>query len=118
MAETTRMHPLASEAELDQAAEHSMREPVVVFKHSRYCGSSFRAQREVHRLTEAGDPPVYEVVVQDARSVSSQIAEWLSIRHQTPQAIVVYRGQPLFHASHRRVTAEAIRQAVAALNDV
>lgn len=112
-----RYHKIDSEAILDQASEHSMREPVVLFKHSSMCGISHRARREIEQLTEDDDPPVYEVVVQEARSLSKKIETWLGIRHQSPQVIVLYQRQPIFDASHGRVTAQAVRDIVQNAND-
>ncbi len=112
-----RYHKIDSEAILDQASEHSMREPVVLFKHSNTCGTSHRARREIEQLTEDDDPPVYEVVVQEARSLSNKIETWLGIRHQSPQVIVLYQRQPIFDASHGRVTAQAVRDIVQNAND-
>ena len=107
-----RYQKLDSEAALEEAAAHSMREPVVLFKHSTMCGISRRARQQIELLTEEDDPPVYEVVVQEARPVSNQIARQLGIRHQSPQVIVLYKGHPSYHASHGRVTTEAVRRAV------
>ena len=107
-----RYHKIDSEAILDQASEHSMREPVVLFKHSVRCGISHRARREIEQLTQDDDPPVYEVVVQEARSLSKKIETWLGIRHQSPQVIVLYQRQPIFDASHGGVTAQAVRDVV------
>ena len=101
-----------SEAVLDQAAEHSMQEPVVLFKHSTMCGISLRARREIEELTEANDPPVYEVVIQDDRPLSNKIAEWLDVKHQSPQVIILHQRRSIFDTSHGRVTADAVREAI------
>lgn len=111
-----RYHKLDSETILDQAATLSMREPVVLFKHSIMCGASHRARREMGLLTQDNDPPVYEVIVQDARPLSKKIEAAYGIRHQSPQVIVLYQRQPIFDASHGRVTAEAVRTAVETLS--
>ena len=107
-----RYYKIDSDAMLDQASAHSMREPVVLFKHSTLCGTSRRARREIEALTEDDDPPVYEVVIQEARPLSNQIASWLGIKHQSPQVIVVHQRRPVFDASHGRVTARAVREAI------
>jgi thioredoxin 1 len=83
---------------------------VLLFKHSKLCGSSYRAQREVMRLTD--EVAVFRLVVQHARELSRTIEEALGIRHETPQVILLHRRQPIFSASHGRVKAERIRQAI------
>ena len=64
-------------------------------------------------LTEPGDPPVYEVVVQRARDVSNAIAARLGLRHESPQVILLSGNEVLFHASHGGVTPDAIRACLA-----
>ncbi len=107
-----RYYKIDSDAVLDQASEHSMEEPVVLFKHSTMCGISRRARREIEELTEDHDPPVYEVVIQEARPLSNKVASWLGIKHQSPQVIILHQRQPVFDASHGRVTANAVREAI------
>ena len=104
--------PIETPETLAEAETRSGEEPVVIFKHSSRCGISARARQRLQALTEAGDPPVYEVVVQHARAVSDEIGQRYGLRHETPQVIVLHRGRPVFDASHSRVRAEAIRQAV------
>ncbi|HMB90098.1 MAG TPA: bacillithiol system redox-active protein YtxJ [Rhodothermales bacterium] len=103
---------LNDEQNLEAAVIRSHQEPVVIYKHSMTCGVSFRARREIERLTDATDPPVYEVIVQRARPLSRQIAQRWRIRHESPQVIVLYQGEPIFNASHRRITAQSIRTAI------
>lgn len=99
--------------ELTDALRASYDSPVLLFKHSATCPISSMAHREIDRLTEASDPPVYRIVVQRARQVSSACAEQTGIRHESPQALVVRDGEVVWHASHHRVRAAAIRAAAA-----
>ena len=107
-----RYYKIDSDAVLDKASAHSQEEPVVLFKHSTTCGISTRARRQIQALTEADDPPVYEVIIQEARPVSNKIAASFGIQHQSPQVIILHQGKPIFDASHGRVTTEAIRTAI------
>lgn len=103
---------ISSEAELDEALGHSHTEPVMLYKHSRLCELCYSVRAD---LAEAADgPPIYEIVVQDARPLSNRVESHFGIRHESPQAIVVSGGRAVFHASHRRVTPEAIRRAATA----
>ncbi|BBM70220.1 bacillithiol system redox-active protein YtxJ [Rhodothermus marinus] len=102
--------PLTDEAGLDAALAHSYREPILLFKHSRWCGISHRVREDVLRVAAARSVPLYEVVVQTARPVSDAIARRLGIRHETPQAFVIYQGQVFFHASHYAITPDALNK--------
>ena len=103
--------PLGSPEDLEAALEASEEGPVLLFKHSSSCGVSFFARREVQQLTEEGDPPVFEVVVQQARGVSMAISEMFSIRHASPQAILVQGRKAVWNASHGSITDGALRAA-------
>jgi thioredoxin 1 len=101
--------PLTSMSDLEDAFQHAQRGPIVLYKHSAICPISARMQDELATLDQPEDPPVYRVVVQDARPASDAIADRLGIRHESPQAIVVYDDTVLYDASHGRISAEAIR---------
>ncbi|MDZ4698556.1 MAG: bacillithiol system redox-active protein YtxJ [Rhodothermales bacterium] len=104
--------PLESETDWTRALEHSRREPVIIYKHSTSCGISAGARRRLLELGLAGDPPVYEVVIQQARPLSHSIAATLGVRHESPQAIVLHEGQAVFHTSHGSITPDRLRTAV------
>jgi bacillithiol system protein YtxJ len=88
--------------------------PVLIYKHSLTCGTSGMALEEVRELLDG--PPIGAraaiVLVQPAREVSNEIARRLGVRHESPQALIVSDNRVLWHASHFRVTAESIREAL------
>jgi hypothetical protein len=58
-------------------------------------------------------PPQYAMVtVQTHRAVSNAIAQKLGVRHETPQALLVKNGRVVWSASHFRVTAAAVDDAI------
>ena len=58
-------------------------------------------------------PPQYAMVtVQTHRAVSNAIAQKLGVRHETPQALLVKDGRVVWSASHFRVTAAAVDDAI------
>lgn len=105
------MIPLKSLALLDRARKESHDAPVVLYKHSAVCGMSTLARREVKAFVEQSNVPVYEVVVQSERDVSNEIESIYGIRHESPQAIVLYRDEPAAHASHGRIRTEWLAEA-------
>lgn len=98
---------------LETARTHSQSEPVILYKHSATCGISTLARREVATLASAEKVPVYEIVVQTARSISDGVEQTYGIRHESPQVIVLYRDRPVFHASHGRIRALDLGNALA-----
>lgn len=87
--------------------------PAVIYKHSNRCGTCFRALKEVRKF--AGDHPDVPVVMIDVnrhRPVSNQVAERYSVRHESPQALVISDGRSVWDGSHLDVTAGAMEQAL------
>ena len=95
---------LDSEERLESLFVASHAKPVILFKHSNSCGISRGVFNEVSQI----NGEVNLIVVQDARNVSNLLAERTGIRHESPQAIVLKEGQPVYHASHYDITAEDI----------
>jgi thioredoxin 1 len=111
------LHDLAG---VDAAIAESRERPVLLFKHSRYCGVSCEALDELQSHIES--PLVtgiaYRMVtVQTHRAVSDLIAQRLAIRHETPQAILLRHGKAVWNASHFRITATQLDRAVSAAPD-
>lgn len=114
MPDDTPFLPLTTEDELDAAVERSHDEPVVLYKHSTACSISARAR---HRLSGLDDgPPIYQLVVQNSRSLAQTVATRLGVQHQSPQAIVLYRGEVVDHVSHGRVAPRFVTDAIAQLD--
>lgn len=95
---------LDSTESLDELFQKSHETPVLVFKHSVTCPIS----AEVYREVSAVEADVNLIVVQSARSISNAIAERTGIRHESPQAIILKDGMPVYHASHFDVTADDV----------
>ncbi|HMF57417.1 MAG TPA: bacillithiol system redox-active protein YtxJ [Pyrinomonadaceae bacterium] len=93
---------------LDELLSRSHQEPVLLFKHSTMCPVSAAAYREMKNL----DGEVSLVVVQKARAVSNEVEARTGVQHETPQAIILRNGQAVWSASHWRITAEAVEQAL------
>jgi bacillithiol system protein YtxJ len=112
------MHPdlktLSGVDDLDQLLTASNNGPVLLFKHSHSCGVSMEALDELlAHLNDASTDAKYGIVtVQTHRSVSNEVAARLGVRHETPQALLVRDGRVVWSASHFRVTAEAVAQAI------
>ena len=99
---------------LDAAIAESRNRPVLLFKHSRTCGISCEALDELHAHLESAAPgAAYKLItVQSHRRVSDEATARFGIRHETPQAILLRDGQPVWNASHFRITAGALGRVV------
>jgi bacillithiol system protein YtxJ len=108
--------PLEDVPQLDILIAQSHDRPVLIFKHSTTCGTSFQAYDELDEyVRRPGSLPVYLVDVHGARQVAREIAARFGIRHESPQVLVLAGGQVRWHASHYRVSLDEVDRAVASL---
>jgi len=115
--------PVIAPAPAPRAADHgavaeaqalvATDEPTVVFKHSATCSISIAVKREYDAFVAAHPQVATRVlVVQKERPLSNALESILQVQHESPQALLVHRGRVLWHASHRRITANALDLAV------
>lgn len=106
--------PLMDIAALEAAIEESAERPVLLFKHSRNCGISCEAFDELqHHLSTGLRAVAYKLItVQSHRGVSDEASARLGVRHETPQAILLKNGRPVWNASHFRITAHELHRVV------
>jgi len=107
---------LSDITELDAAIAESRERPVLLFKHSRTCGISCEALDELRAHVEDGSAAAaYRLItVQSHRHLSDAAATRLGVRHETPQAILLRDGRPVWTASHFRITKHQLDAALGA----
>ena len=100
--------------QLDEIVDRSFHRPVAIFKHSTRCGISLMAKRQLER--DWGQAPhvieLYYLDLLSYRPVSNLVEEKLGILHQSPQVIVVHRGEVRYHSSHQDISVGAMREAL------
>jgi bacillithiol system protein YtxJ len=108
--------PVHDVAHLERLIAESGSRPLLIFKHSYTCGVSAEALDELldHLDTPDGTARYALIGIQTHREVSAAAATRLGVRHQSPQVILVRAGQVVWTASHFRVNAAEIREALAA----
>jgi len=92
----------------EELASRSQNAPVVVFKHSTTCPISAAAYNEMSRF----EGEVALVEVQRARSLSKEIEQRTGVPHESPQVLVLRKGKVVWEASHWKVKANAVQEAV------
>jgi bacillithiol system protein YtxJ len=97
----------------EELASRSQNAPVVVFKHSTTCPISAAAYDEMSRF----EGEVTLVEVQRAGSLSKEIEQRTGVTHESPQVLVLRKGKVVWDASHCRVKADAVQEAVKNADD-
>lgn len=115
--EDSTVKELTSKDALNDCLSQSQSRPVFIFKHSTACPISAGAYDKVVKYIDQKDgedlPEFYLVKVIESRPVSNEVEALLSVRHQSPQLILVKGGEAAWSASHYGIHAEAISNALA-----
>jgi bacillithiol system protein YtxJ len=126
------MHPdlkhLEHIDEFEALLTESSHRPLLLFKHSLSCGTSYEALDELidhlnttpPRKARAAGTPAEDrrparyalITVQTHRELSTAVASRLGVRHETPQALLIREGRVVWSASHFRVTGSALEAAI------
>jgi bacillithiol system protein YtxJ len=94
-----------------QLLERSLERPVVIFKHSTTCVISASAYDEMQKF----EGEVVLVEVQRARELSREIEKQTGVRHESPQVLILEKGTVVWNASHRKVKALAVAEAISGI---
>lgn len=92
----------------EELVSRSHNAPLVVFKHSTTCPISAAAYEEMSRF----DGDVALIEVQRANNLSQEIEQKTGVAHESPQVLVLRNGKAVWDASHWKVKADAVREAV------
>ncbi|MDF2720465.1 MAG: ral stress protein [Paenibacillus sp.] len=104
---------LESEKQWLNLLETSAESDVLVFKHSTSCPISAEAYEQfLSYLHKDANPDVEYALVHviEDRPVSNLIAQTLNVKHESPQVLFVRGRKAVWHTSHWRITASALRE--------
>ncbi len=110
MTEALRFEPIADEAALDDFFAQSQQAPRLLFLHDPFCGVS--AEAEMEMVEVARREPVALINVSSQKALSRAVEQRTGVRHESPQVHVLYRGETVWSASHWRITAPAVSEAL------
>lgn len=95
----------------EQLNELLQKDTFLLFKHSLTCPVSAEAFEEYQTFTaEHPELDTAYLAVQEARSLSTYVAETFAIKHQSPQAIFFKKGEPTWNDSHWRIKTDSLAE--------
>jgi bacillithiol system protein YtxJ len=112
--ETERIE-LTSLEDLDRVWTLSAQKPCLLFKHSTRCPISTRALAAFEQARSRPEAAAVAWVYLDLiahRDVSNEIAMRSGVTHQSPQAILLREGKPVWRASHIGITVDSLLLAI------
>lgn len=98
---------------LEEIKEASKDGLVMIYKHSVTCSISGSALHRLERNWEVeemnGLTPYYLDLLR-FREVSNQVAQEFSVRHESPQVLVIDNGQCVYHTSHMGINYDDLKK--------
>jgi bacillithiol system protein YtxJ len=106
---------LEKEQQLDEIVQlsHDVQvDAVAIFKHSTRCSISSMAKNRLERSWNPGNKniPVYFLDLISFRQLSNEIAIKFDLIHESPQLLLIKKGELKLHASHSAISAAIIEE--------
>lgn len=104
---------LAHIDELEGVHTKSYETPIVLFKHSTRCNISSIAKARLERESVSIEIPFYLLDLLKHRDVSNAIAEKYHVHHESPQILVIHKGECVLDESHNGIYMSIINEQLA-----
>jgi bacillithiol system protein YtxJ len=104
--------PLTEELQLEQIKEQSNIQPVVIFKHSTRCSISTMAKNRLERETPANNTLFYYLDLLRFRPISNKVAADFHVHHESPQVLIIIKGECTYEESHNGINMQDISEQV------
>ncbi len=106
--------PLNKNEQLKEIIGLSNSKPVLVFKHSTRCGISRFVLKnfELAYDIDSEKMDIYYLDLLNYRQISNDIAEKFDVYHQSPQVLVIDKGNVVYHNSHQEISVENIKKVI------
>ncbi len=108
-------------SQLDEIKKESEQQPVLIFKHSTRCSISATALSRLERSWKEGEMKElkpYYLDLLSYRPISNSIAEDFGVYHQSPQALLIYKGKCVYNSSHFDITYPDIKSQIESIKKV
>lgn len=109
----TKWLTLDSSEQLNQILKDSEEDVQVIFKHSTRCSISSMALNRFESKFDFGLTPSYYLDLISFRSVSNEIADRLDVQHESPQLIIVKKGEAVANWSHTAIDPDLVTNTIA-----
>lgn len=91
---------LTALSDVDRLCDASYKAPQVIFKHSTRCNISSVALRRFEAHTPRPDTVYHFLDLINYRHISNAIAEVFNVYHESPQVLLISKGECIYDESH------------------
>lgn len=97
--------------ELAEIVQRSHETPQVIFKHSTRCGTSSMVKNRLEKATQQANIDFHLLDLIANRPLSNQVAEDLKVWHESPQVLLLVKGECVYDESHMGIRMDDIEEA-------
>ncbi len=97
------MNTFLKENSLQSLIEKSKREAILIFKHSITCGRSAGIHAHLTEHVDKIKHPIYIVEIQNNKNLSDEIAQHFSVKHESPQLLLIKNGACIYEKHHNAI---------------
>lgn len=101
---------LNTTTQLQTIIEASHRQAVAVYKHSTRCSVSFMAKKTIEYNWDYDTVDIWLLDLIKYRPLSNEIEQLFSVRHESPQLLLIKDGKVVYHGSHNNIDLHQINQ--------
>ena len=103
---------LTSVDDIEEVSRQSQNEICLIFKHSTTCSISGMAHMRLQDHIDEINRPVrlYHLDLLKHRDISAKIADTYSVHHESPQVLLIDKGESFYDASHFDITVKEINE--------
>lgn len=102
---------LSSISDLEDADKISFENDVLLFKHSTTCSISHMAKMRLESTWDLSEKLIpFYLDLKTYRNVSDTIAEKYQVHHESPQVIIIRKGECIYDSSHLDISIEEIKE--------
>jgi bacillithiol system protein YtxJ len=107
------LEQLSALEEIDKA---SFTHPILIFKHSTRCSISDVAKARLDREDNLNGVDFYYLDLIKHRDISNALAEKYNVHHESPQILLIHKGECVYDESHIGITMAEIKEQVTSLS--
>lgn len=101
-------HPLTQIEQLQEIIDRSAHTPQVIYKHSTRCSISLVVKNRLEKEAAPVAVDFYYLDLLAYRPISNAIAEQFKVYHESPQVLVIKKGECVYDDSHMAINMDDI----------
>ncbi len=101
-------HPLTQIEQLQEIIDKSAHTPQVIYKHSTRCSISLVVKNRLEKEAAPEAVDFYFLDLLAYRPISNAIAEQFKVYHESPQVLVIKKGECVYDDSHMAINMDDI----------